>query len=331
MIVVKNFFYLLSLLLFLSSPCFFFSCSNDDSANGNDSQVVKNNSHSIVSAPRFNEDSAFAFVKAQVDFGPRIPATPAHAACAEFFVNKFKEFGFEVTVQTGTVISEGKNMPMKNIIASFHPERNNRFLLAAHWDTRPFSDRDEKEKDKPFDGANDGASGAAVLLEIARQFGIAKPALGIDIILFDMEDYGKEYCLGSEYWGKNLHKPGYVAQYGILLDMVGAQGAVFPREGLSRKYAPFVVKKIWNKASHLGYSHYFIFQDIHELTDDHYNIITLANIPCMNIIHFDPATQDFGTFHHRQSDNMNIIDKNTLKAVGQTVLEVIWEEQEPGT
>jgi Zn-dependent M28 family amino/carboxypeptidase len=232
-----------------------------------------------------------------------------------------------VQIQSGSVQTEEKKMPVKNIIASFNPEKNTRILLAAHWDTRPVSDRDEKFKDKPFDGANDGASGVGVLLEIARQASVAKPNLGIDIIFFDMEDYGKEYCLGSAYWAKNFHKPGYSAQYGILLDMIGAKDAVFPREGLSRQYAPYVVKKIWNKAAHLGYSHYFIFQDVHELTDDHANIILLANIPCVNIIHFDPVTNDFGTFHHRQSDNMSIIDKNTLKAVGQTVLEVVWEEQ----
>ncbi|MDO8661392.1 MAG: M28 family peptidase, partial [Candidatus Woesearchaeota archaeon] len=127
----------------------------------------------------------------------------------------------------------------------------------------------------------------------------------------------------------NPHKPAYKAQYGILLDMVGAKNATFPREGLSRESAPYVVKKIWNKAAHLGYSHYFIFQDGEAITDDHVPVINNANIPSVDIVNWNPATGDFGHYHHRHSDNMNIIDKNTLKAVGQTVLEVLWEEQKP--
>lgn len=309
--------------------CFFaflFSCSPDTDNNKTSTNHVKTKS-SFPPAPQFNADSAKHFIQRQVDFGPRIPATAAHEKCLQFLAAQLKHYGFEVTVQHGSVRTEGKNMPIRNIIGSFRQEKNTRFLLAAHWDTRPVSDRDETARDKPFDGANDGASGVGILLEIARQFFLAQPDLGIDIIFFDMEDYGREYCLGSAYWARNLHKPGYVAQYGILLDMVGAKDAVFPREGASRKYAPYIVKKVWNKAAHLGYSHHFIFEDVHELTDDHINIIHGANIPCINIIHFDPATNDFGPFHHRQSDNMGIIDQNTLKAVGQTILEVIWEEQ----
>ncbi|HKZ37121.1 MAG TPA: M28 family peptidase [Chryseolinea sp.] len=314
--------------------CCVSSCSSDTTIDDNNNNTTTNNVPSIPPAPKFNEDSAFAFIKAQVDFGPRVPGTTPHAKCAEYFVSKFKSLGWDVIVQNGNVTTyDGKKFNLKNIIASYKPEITNRILLLAHWDTRPWADQDSINKDKPIDGADDGASGPGVLLEIARQLSVSNAEIGIDILLDDLEDWGKEnskeentWCLGTQYWSKNPHKPGYKAQYGILLDMVGAKNATFLREGLSREYAPYIVKKIWNKAAHLGYSNYFVFEDAGSITDDHFYVITNANIPCVDIINMTPPNQ-FGSHHHRHSDNMNIIDKNTLKAVGQTVLEVLWEEQ----
>jgi len=319
---------------YLASGCFLFSCSNENKQNDHQPSTV-NHQPSFPPAPKFNEDSAYAFVKAQVDFGPRVPGTPAHAKCAEYLSSKLKSYGWEVQIQTANItVYDGKKFVMKNIIASYRPDIVNRILLLSHWDTRHIADQDTVDRDKPFDGADDGASGVGVLLEMARQFSISKPELGIDILFDDLEDYGDQtrsgedtWCLGTQYWAKNPHKPGYVAQYGILLDMVGAQGATFPREGNSVEYAPYVVKKIWNKAAHLGYSNYFIFQDGNAITDDNYYVITQANIPCVDIINMNPLTGKFGSYHHTHRDNMSIIDKNTLKAVGQTVLEVLWEEQ----
>jgi len=331
---VKQFIRVATYFLLLASCCFS-SCSGDTTIDDNNNTTTTNNTPPLPPAPKFNEDSAYSFIKAQVDFGPRVPGTNSHAKCAEYFVSKFKSLGWEVVVQNGRVTTyDGKKFNLKNIIASYKPEIANRILLLAHWDTRPFADRDTFNTDKPIDGADDGASGAGVLLEIARQLSISKPEVGIDILLDDIEDYGKEndngentWCLGTQYWAKNPHKPGYVAQYGIVLDMVGAKNATFPREGRSREYAPYLVKKIWNKAAHLGYSNYFIFEDVRGITDDHHYIISYANIPCVDIVNMNHVTGDFGPTHHRHSDNMSIIDKNTLKAVGQTVLEVLWEEQ----
>ena len=293
-------------------------------------------------APKFSEDSTYLFVKAQVDFGPRVPGTNSHAKCADYLSSKLKSYGWETQIQNGNITTyDGKKFNLKNIIASYKPEIQNRILLMSHWDTRPWADQDSVDNTKPADGADDGASGVGVLLEIARQFSISKPEVGVDIFLDDIEDYGQEqddkrfpqqentWALGTQYWAKNPHKPGYVAQYAILLDMVGAKNATFPREGMSNEYAPYVVKKIWNKAAHLGYSNYFVFQDIHGITDDHEYIISNANIPCVDIVNWDFDIQNFHYYHHRHSDNMSIIDKNTLKAVGQTILEVVWEEQKP--
>ncbi len=322
-------------LSFFFACCLFASCSNNTTQDNNNSSTIVVKTPSLPAAPAFNSDSAYAFVKAQVDLGPRVPGTAAHAKCADYLVSKLKSYGWDTQIQNGNISTyDGKKFNLKNIIASYKPEIANRILLMSHWDTRPFADQDSINPTKPADGADDGASGVGVLLEIARQFGISKPDVGIDILLDDLEDYGKEndngentWALGTQYWAKNPHKPGYIAQYGILLDMVGATGATFPREGLSSEYAPYIVKTIWNKAAQLGYTNYFVQQDIHGITDDHEYIISNANIPCVDIVNWDFKIGNFAFYHHRHSDNMNVIDKNTLKAVGQTVLEVLWEEQ----
>lgn len=292
-----------------------------------------------VKAPAMNADSAYFFVKQQVDFGPRIPGSKAHAACAQWLEDKLRSYIPEVMVQKGIVTTfDNRKYDLRNIIASYKPEKSQRILLCAHWDTRPFADRDEgANKNKMYDGANDGGSGVGVLIEIARQLSIHKPDVGVDIVLFDLEDYGQpeessfpvmkdSWCLGSQYWAKNPHKAGYYARYGILLDMVGAKGAVFPKEGHSVYYASGLVDRVWNTANALGYGSYFINTRSAPVTDDHLYINLLANIPCINIIHYDVMQSDFFDHHHRVTDNMDQIDPATLGRVGQTVLQVVFED-----
>ena len=311
-------------LLFISFLMTGISCSNP----APDKEIViKEKETHKNPAPSFNADSAYAFVKKQVDFGPRVPTTDAHRKCGDWLVAKLRSYGLDVMEQKGSVIAyNDKRTPVRNIIASYLPSQQKRILLCSHWDSRPMADRDDKEVDKPIDGASDGASGVGVLLEIARQLQKAKPEAGVDIIFFDMEDYGEKFCQGSEYWAQNLHRPGYYANFGILLDMVGAKNAVFPIEGQSKTYASSFVKKVWDKAAELGYSDFFVYTEMQSITDDHVNINTIANIPCIDIIQMDPATHDFGPYHHRHSDNMSIIDAGTLKAVGHTLTEVIYSE-----
>lgn len=291
----------------------------------------------VITVPVFNEDTAYAFVKAQCDFGPRVPGTTAHKNCADYLVGILKRYTPSVMVQEGKVSTyDGVNLDLKNIIAAFNPESKNRILLFAHWDTRPWADHGSERKSEPNLGADDGASGVAVLLEIARQFSMQSPSVGVDIIFFDVEDWGKSgggsesedsYCLGTQYWTKNLHVPGYLANYGILLDMVGGRNSKFRLEGNSKQFAPHILDKVWKTGVNLGYSSYFLFQDGGWITDDHV-YVNRINIPSIDIIGSDAGSvTGFPAHWHTHEDNMDVIDKGTLKAVGQTVLHVVYSEQ----
>lgn len=286
-----------------------------------------------VPLPPFNADSAFAFLKQQVDLGPRIPGTKAHAQCADWMKSKMLSYGLEVTEQNGMMKTyDGKSFNLRNIISVYRPDLKRRLLLCAHWDTRPFADRDDNNNDKPFDGANDGASGVAVLMEIARLIQQSKPEIGIDFIFFDLEDYGDaegkapdSWCLGSQFWSRNLHVPGYSPVYGILLDMVGGKDAIFPKEGTSMRYAPGVMNKVWNLARSLGYT-MFVNNVGPETTDDHLYINKIAGIPCIDIVHYEITRMDYMSCHHRHCDNLSNIDPMTMKIVGHVVMEVIHRE-----
>ena len=295
-----------------------------------------------ITIPKFNADSAYFYVEKQCNFGPRVPNTKAHALCADFLKEKMESFGADVIVQKANVEAfDGTSLNIKNIIAQFSPEKKNRLLLFAHWDSRPFADHCEnpEKRDNPIIGANDGASGVGVLMELGRQIGIKNTNLGIDIIFFDAEDYGipdhrniphKEntWCLGSQYWVKNIHKAQYYARYGILLDMVGAKNAMFYQEQISYYYAPSIVNKVWSAAINSGFSNYFTFNKGGQITDDHLYVNQIANIPSIDIIQHDPSTKsNFGSYWHTHNDNLDVIDKNTLYAVGQTLLYVIYNEK----
>lgn len=297
---------------------------------------VENNIPQVI-VPEFIADSAYAFIKTQCDFGPRVPNSKGHIACGDYLVKKMTSWADTVIVQKGVVTAyDGTRLNFRNIVATFNPKNKNRILLFAHWDTRPWADKDEKDKDKPIIGADDGASGVGVLMEVARLLKLNKIELGIDIIFFDAEDYGKEgggseaedtYALGTQYWTKNLHVPGYTANYGILLDMVGAKNAQFRYEGLSYERASNVVLNVWNTAESLGYSNYFLRQDGGWVTDDHVYVNEMG-IPAIDIINSDLSSRNgFAKHWHTHADNMDVIDKNTLRAVGQTLMSVLFRER----
>lgn len=288
-----------------------------------------------VIPPDFNADSAFAYILKQSEIGPRVPGSTAHKKAVAYYESFLKQQGAEVKIMGSNVTTfDGMQWRIDNVIAVFNPQAKTRILLTSHYDSRPFADKDPKPENrmKPCPGINDGASGVGVLMEIARQIKIKQPTVGIDIVLFDLEDYGdngdpNSWALGSLDWAKNPHKAGYKAKYGILLDMVGAKNAVFPKEGISVFYANSIVNHIWNTAENLGYGNYFIQEESAEMTDDHLPINKIAEIPCVDILHYNMVKNEFFEHHHTISDDINTIDKNTLKAVGQTLMEVIYNEE----
>ena len=317
-----------------------FSCKNKNTGNVSEGEEKPG---LAVSVPDFNADSAYSYIVEQVAFGPRVPNTEAHRHCSDYLIAGLKRFGAVVQVQEAILTAyNGDRLNARNIIGSYNPDNPRRILLFAHWDTRPYADHDPNS-DKwrvPIDGADDGASGVGVLLEICRQLGGQNPNIGMDVIFFDAEDYGtprfitenspeESWCLGSQYWSANPHVTNYRADYGILLDMVGSRNATFFKEATSMEYASQVVEKVWEAARNLGYGKFFFNEPGGGVLDDHTFIIRGRNIPCIDIINYDPeSSHRFGTYWHTHDDNLDNIDQTTLKAVGQTVLEVIYKEVE---
>lgn len=292
--------------------------------------------------PDFNADSAYIYLQEQCDFGPRTMNSTAHDKCEKWIIQKFEQYGCKVTTQKATLNGyDGTPLRSTNIMASYNPEATTRIMFCAHWDCRPWADNDPDSTNwhKPIIAANDAASGVGVMIELARILKGSGLELGVDFICFDAEDYGTPqwfegedpgdtWALGAQYFANNLPE-GYAPRYGILLDMVGGVGAKFYREGMSMQYAPAIVKKVWNAARQVGYGSYFPKDDGGMITDDHIPVNQTANIPCIDVIPYYPdcAQSSFGPTWHTIADNMDNIDKNTLKAVGQTMVQVLFTEK----
>ncbi len=299
--------------------------------------------------PAFNADSAFVYTKTQCDFGPRDMNSKGHDACLDWIVAKFKQFGCTVDLQKADLKGyDGTTLKSTNIIARYNPQATTRLMFCAHWDSRPWADNDPDSANhrKPILAANDAASGVAVMLELARLLQANKPSavnggaldLGVDFVCFDAEDWGTpqwdegaysgdSWALGSQYFSQNLPQ-GFAPRYGVLLDMVGGQGAKFYKEGMSMQYAPAVVKRVWRAARQAGYGSFFPNKDGGMITDDHVPV-NQAGISCIDIIPYYPDCQQssFGPTWHTVADDIDHIDKNTLKAVGQTMVQVIYTEK----
>ncbi len=314
--------------------------SCDSSSNKKAKKSKKTEEAKEINVPVFNADSAYKFVAEQVAFGPRVPNTPEHVAAGFYLEKTLKRFTPDVLVQefqarayNGTVLNG------KNFIAQFNKDKAKRVLLAAHWDSRPYADHDPDEANHhtSIDGANDGASGVGVLMEIARLMANQAPDVGVDIVFFDLEDYGmptfagdgdnESWALGSQHWANNPMPAGYDANFGILLDMVGAKDVVFKMEYYSMHYAPHIVKKVWKQAGLIGYGSVFLFEEGGYVMDDHIPVNQVMQIPMIDIIHYHESSESsFFPHWHTVNDNLEVIDKGSLRIVGETVTSVVYFE-----
>lgn len=326
------------ILTAVAMMCLLTACKSNKAA-GND-QIVKG----LPVGPAFSADSALAFCKTQCDFGPRTMNSEAHDKCGKWIVQQFEKYGCSVTTQDVTLTGfDGTPLRCSNIIAQYKPERPARILICAHWDSRPWADNDPDEANwrKPVMAANDGASGVAVMLEVARQLQLSDSlAVGVDFLCFDAEDWGvpqwsdapdrgDSWALGAQYWSSNRQPADYSARFGILLDMVGGQGARFYREQVSMHFAPSIVDKVWAAAETVGFGSYFPREDGAQITDDHLPVNEIAKIPTIDIIAYYPDCEQstFGPTWHTVNDDMEHIDPQTLLAVGQTIIQVLYSEQ----
>lgn len=318
------------LLLLCGISLFVSSCREEPTKNKSNTKL----SFEEFDAPLLNEDSIYQYIEDQLSFGHRVPGFEEHKACKDYLVNHLKRQGANVQVQefTSNFLSV-ENAPSFNIIASFNPSASKRILLAAHWDSRLIAEKDEEVnmKNKPIMGADDGASGTAVLLELARVLNARSTSyLGVDIMLFDAEDQGTDgggWCQGSKFWASSPHDPNYFAEYGILLDMVGAEGAQFGYEAYSEQYGLKYLDKVWGLAEFLGYGDLFVKTKTGPIMDDHYYVMT-RGIPMIDIINRPMKTESgFGHYHHTHKDDISIISKENLRKVGHVISQVIYREE----
>lgn len=334
-----------SILIFIVISWSCNSCNSKTDTSSSESTKTVTTDYSKI--PQFNEDSCFLFVAKQVSFGVRVPNSEGHIKCGNYLVKYFTKYADTVYVQNTIVQSfDGKQLKIKNIIASFLPQqKENRLLICAHWDSRPFADQetDLQKMKQPILAADDAGSGVAVMMELAKILQQNKPDRGIDLVMLDAEDYGcpspgspllkgaydeDSYCLGTQYWCKNPHVGNYSAGAGILLDMVGARGATFGLENVSMQYAPGLMNEIWTTANEIGFGSHFVNQSISGITDDHTYINSILKIPTIDIVYHDFTGQKWFAPHwHTLNDNMDIIDKSTLKAVGQTLVTYIYKNK----
>lgn len=306
------------------------------------SNEAANTSSTPKVIPAFDADSAYSYVARQVEFGPRVPNSEAHRMCGDWMVSKLEEFGASDIQQQTAVLTayDGTNLNVRNISASFNPNASKHILLLSHWDSRPWADQDPNAalRSKPIDGANDGASGVGVILEIARNIAKNQPKIGVDVLFVDAEDYGtradlddinddeSSWALGSQYWAQNPTLDMQKIRYAILLDMVGGENAQFVREYISQHYAANINDKVWKAADKAGFGDRFSNQVGMAVVDDHIYLLQ-TGLPAIDIIEINnPKSGGFNPTWHTHADNIENIDRETLRAVGQTLLQLIYNE-----
>ena len=265
----------------------------------------------------FDGATALEYVKTQLAFGPRIPGTEGHVRTGDWITQMMRERADTVIEQRWThTTASGDSLPMRNVFARFRPDAAERILYVTHWDTRPVSDMaDADRRSMPVPGANDGASGVALLIALGDLLRQAPPSVGVDFLFTDGEDYGSfgppevDVLIGSKYFAENLPSPGYRPLFGILWDMIGDRDLQIGKEGHSVDKAPDVVERVWRTAADLGYSQYFNPGSWGPITDDHLPLLE-KGIPIIDVIDIAYSA------HHTPDDTIDKVSAESLKIIG---------------
>ncbi len=291
-----------------------------------------------VTVPAFCADSAYSYAAAQLAFGPRTPGSKGWKQCAAWLAEQMGRWCDTVMVQDFTAtLWDGSRVPGRNIIGSLNPKAEKRVLLAAHWDSRMWADHDPDDANhrNPVPGANDGASGVAALMEMARVMSQTPPSVGVDFIFFDVEDQGQPewsevheddtWCKGAQHWARNRHVPYYTAVYGVLFDMVGTAAPRYTKEQVSRFYAPGLTNKLWSVAAALGYGSIFVNQTSDAILDDHLYVNQMAGIPMVDIVQ-NSGTTSFFPHWHTTTDNLDNLNAESMRIVATVTMTTLYAD-----
>ena len=283
--------------------------------------------------PRFDEDHAFSYLVAQCDFGPRNPGSDGYYACLDYLITELDQSANEIILQDFSYQERryNKQYNLQNIIARFNPDAEFQTIISAHWDTRPWADQEDLRQDRnqPIIGANDGASGVAILLELAKIMGENPPPIGVNLVFFDGEDLGvpgenETYCQGSRFFAKNLPIPR--PDEAINLDMVGDKQLVLPIERYSLEYHPKLVRHLWDRAKDMGLDA-FIGRVDYAIYDDHVRLNEIAGIPSIDIIDFK-YPNSYANFWHTLNDIPENCSEESLGQVGALMVDYIYNREE---
>ena len=292
----------------------------------------------------FNGQAALGYAKAQVDFGPRAPGTPAHDKAADWIFAEMKKRTDSVSDQRWTqTTAKGQKLPMRNILARFNPTAKDRVLYITHWDTRPTADDDLNfgNKARPIIGANDGASGVGLFVALGDVFKATPPSYGVDLLFVDGEDWGgfdpdssgayPDALFGSQYFASHPPSPGYTPLFGVLFDMIGDADLQIYQEANSVQRAPEVVSRVWKTAAELGYGNYFKTEVGQAITDDHmpflnkgYHVIDVLDIQYGPLPSgYNSGTSPTVNYHHTMQDTMDKISAKSLQVVGDVAVTLV--------
>jgi len=284
------------------------------------------------SGPDFDEDHAFEYLVAQCDFGPRNPGSEGYYACLDFIINELDQSADDIILQDFRYQEQRyrKRYDLQNIIARFNPDASFQTIISAHWDTRPWADQEDNRRDRnqPIIGANDGASGVAVLLELAKIMGETPPPIGVNLVFFDGEDLGvpgenETYCQGSRYFAKNLPIPR--PDEAINLDMIGDKQLHLPVEKYSLEYNPKLVRYLWGRADDMGLDAFDITPQ-YAIYDDHVPLYEIAGIPAIDLIDFK-YPNPYANFWHTMNDVPENCSAESLEQVGKLMVDYIYNRE----